>query len=289
MAPSQADYVGRFAPSPTGPLHLGSLCSALASYLDARAHRGRWLLRIENLDPPREQPGADRAIIEALQAHQLIWDGEIIWQSERLGAYQEALDTLLDGGHAFLCSCSRAQLAQHRGIHLGPCVAPLTPNDAAARLRVGTQRYCIDDRLLGPQYQSVERGGDVVLKRRDGLFAYQLAVVVDDAASGISDIVRGSDLFDSTAWQLLLGERLGYPRPRYLHLPLLADNSGDKLSKRSYAPAIDNTRAADNIRQVLNYLGQAKPPPSCNLTELLAWATKHWQPQAIPQGKIIIN
>ncbi len=289
MPTTPAPYVGRFAPSPTGPLHLGSLCSALASYLDARAHDGRWLLRIENLDPPREQPGADRAIIQSLRAHRLLWDGDIVWQSQRLDAYQQALTQLLEHGQAFYCSCSRAQLANRGGLHRGGCVAALQKHDAAVRLQVGEQRYLIRDRLLGEQIQTPASGGDVVLRRRDGLFAYQLAVVVDDAASGVSDIVRGSDLLDSTAWQLLLQESLGYPQPRYLHLPLLTDSRGDKLSKRSHAPALDDSRAESNIRTALNYLGQTEPPPMRDLDALLRWATAHWRVSAIPNAAIVVN
>lgn len=289
MAHSHAGYVGRFAPSPTGPLHFGSLCSALASYLDARAHNGHWLLRIENLDPPREQIGADHAIIESLKAHRLLWDGDVLWQSDRLSAYQDALDQLLTAEHAFLCSCSRAQLASRNSIHLGSCIAPLDRNDAAVRLRTNHQTYTIEDRLLGPQQHRVEDGGDVVLKRRDGLFAYQLAVVVDDAYSGITDVVRGSDLLSSTAWQWLLQERLNYAHPRYLHLPLLTDDKGDKLSKRSHAPALDNSCAEDNIRTALRYLGQPSPPPLGSLDAVLTWAAQHWSAGAIPHSDMVVR
>ncbi|WP_372860998.1 tRNA glutamyl-Q(34) synthetase GluQRS [Spongiibacter sp.] len=289
MPATLAPYIGRFAPSPTGPLHLGSLCSALASYLDARSNGGRWLLRIENLDPPREQVGADHRIIQSLRAHRLLWDGDIVWQSQRLGAYQQALEQLLDQQQAFYCSCSRAQLAEHGGLHRDHCVAPLQKGDAAVRLRASNQPYCFRDRLLGHQQQTPSSGGDVVLRRRDGLFAYQLAVVVDDADSEVSDIVRGSDLLDSTAWQLQLQDSLGYPRPNYLHLPLLTDSSGDKLSKRSYAPALDDSCAEDNIRRVLRYLNQATPPTTSDLDSLLRWAAAHWQVSAIPRHAIAVN
>ena len=285
----KTDYIGRFAPSPTGPLHLGSLCTALASYLDARAHRGQWLLRIENLDPPREQEGADKLIIDALQAHGLHWDGGILWQSNRHAAYADALGQLLDQGDAFYCSCSRAQLAEHDGIHRGDCIAELNPNDAAVRLRANSRRYDIPDRHLGAQHCCPADGGDVVLRRRDGLFAYQLAVVVDDAFSGITDIVRGSDLLDSTAWQWQLQSCLDFPHPRYLHLPLLVDAQGDKLSKRSYAPALDNDQAEQNLRLALRYLGQPAPPDQTSLDALLRWSTEHWQVEQLPKAAIIAD
>lgn len=288
-ATPQASYIGRFAPSPTGPLHLGSLCTALASYLDAHAHGGQWLLRIENLDPPREQPGADHLIIQSLRAHGLHWHGNILWQSERHAAYAAALQQLLEQGDAFYCSCSRAQLAEHGGIHRGECVAALKAGDAAVRLRARPGDYHIPDRHLGTQHCSPATGGDVVLRRRDGLFAYQLAVVVDDAFSGITDIVRGSDLLDSTAWQWQLQSCLGYEHPRYLHLPLLVDSGGDKLSKRSYAPPLDNRRAEQNLRQALRYLGQPAPPPDLDVDSLLRWSTAHWRLDDLPHTPIVAS
>ena len=282
-------YVGRFAPSPTGPLHLGSLCTALGSYLDARAKGGQWLLRIENIDPPREQPGAAEAIIRSLQAHQLHWDGEILWQSQRSDAYNHALHQLLNNSAAFYCSCSRSQLSTVGGVHRGDCIAPLDRRDAAIRLRVADDDIHFHDRLLGPITQHPANDGDVVLRRRDGLFAYQLAVVVDDEHQGVTDIVRGYDLVSSTGWQLLLQRALGYHQPRYLHLPLLVDEHGDKLSKRSYAPPLDDLQPEHNIRQVLGYLNQPSPPPELSLTETLNWAVAHYQPDSIPSQPIAIN
>lgn len=280
------NYIGRFAPSPTGPLHLGSLCTALGSYLDARANNGRWLLRIENIDPPREQPGAAEAIIRSLQAHQLNWDGDILWQSERSEAYGEALTQLLAQHSAFYCSCSRAQLRESGGVHRGACVAPLNPDDAAIRLQVPDADMTFHDRLLGSITQNPGNEGDVVLRRRDRLFAYQLAVVVDDSWQGITDIVRGHDLISSSGWQLLLQQALGYPRPRYLHLPLLVDEHGDKLSKRSYAPPLDDLQPEYNIRRVLNYLRQPPPPPGLALSDLLSWSVSHYLPERIPRQPI---
>lgn len=276
-------YIGRFAPSPTGPLHLGSLVSAVASYLDARSQQGQWLLRIEDLDPPREQPGAAEAIIRSLKAHYLHWDGEIVWQSQRHHLYQQALDTLLAQGDAFRCSCSRAQLRANGGIHSGQCVTELVPDDAAIRLRVNHHVELFDDRLLGPQQQGLAEEGDFVLRRRDGLYAYQLAVVIDDADQHITDIVRGSDLLDSTGRQRFLQQCLGLPEQRYLHIPVLTGADGCKLSKQSFAPAIDNLQPEANLRQALRYLRQPAPPADLPVDALLAWSSRHWQLESLPR------
>lgn len=284
MPEAPRHYIGRFAPSPTGPLHLGSLVSAVASYLDARAHNGRWLLRIEDLDPPREQAGAADAIIHSLHAHRLIWDGDILWQSQRHAHYRAALDDLLAQGDAFHCSCSRAQLRDFGGIHAGACVAELIPGDTAIRLRVGEQVMHFNDRLLGPQQQDLRRDGDFVLRRRDGYFAYQLAVVVDDADQGITDIVRGSDLLESTGRQRYLQQRLGLPGQRYLHIPVLTDDSGSKLSKQSFAPAIDDRQPERNLRLALNYLKQPVPPEGLSLDDLLGWASRAWNIDHLPRS-----
>ena len=276
-------YIGRFAPSPTGPLHLGSLVSAVASYLDARAQNGQWLLRIEDLDPPREQPGAADAIIRSLKAHHLYWDGDIVWQSQRHHLYQQALDTLLTQGDAFRCSCSRAQLRAIGGTHSGHCVTKLVPGDAAIRLRVNDHVEQFDDRLLGSQRQDLATDGDFVLRRRDGLYAYQLAVVIDDADQHITDIVRGSDLLDSTGRQRYLQQCLGMPSQRYLHIPVLTGADGCKLSKQSFAPAIDNLQPEANLRQALRYLRQPAPPAGLPLDALLAWSSRHWQLESVPR------
>ncbi|MBD2860011.1 tRNA glutamyl-Q(34) synthetase GluQRS [Spongiibacter sp. KMU-158] len=272
----QTHYIGRFAPSPTGPLHLGSLCTAVASYLDARANQGKWLLRIENMDPPREQVGADQLIIEALQCHDLNWDGDILWQSTRHDAYQSALQTLLDQQQAFYCSCSRRQLADQQGIHLGDCIAKLDKNDAAVRLRAPATNSIWQDRLQGEIHLDASTIGDVVLKRRDGLYAYQLAVVVDDIFQGVTHVVRGIDLLESTPPQQWLFEHLGAAAPSYLHLPILVTPEGDKLSKQGHAPAIDNHSPEQNLRQVLGYLGQAPAPAGASCREILDWGIAHW-------------
>ncbi|CAA0113535.1 tRNA glutamyl-Q(34) synthetase GluQRS [Zhongshania aliphaticivorans] len=282
MSVSNTGYIGRFAPSPSGPLHLGSLLTAVASYLDARATHGQWLLRIEDIDPPREQEGAVNLIINSLIAHGLQWDGDILWQSQRSDSYDAALDRLLNKQRAYYCSCSRAQLANTGGIHPECCFQAFTLGDAAIRLKIEQHSVEFLDRVQGPQcYQSTQIG-DPVLKRRDGLYAYQLAVVVDDAEQQITDIVRGVDLLDATAWQLHLQQTLSLKPIRYLHLPVIVGDDGHKLSKQSFAPAINDQTAKANLLQVLRYLGQALPPADLNITELLRWATQHWQADHIP-------
>ena len=250
-------YRGRFAPSPTGPLHFGSLVAALGSRLLACHAGGEWWLRVEDLDPPREVPGAARQQLETLQAFGLHADGPLVWQSQRHALYQSALDRLLADGHAFACHCSRSDLTASNGIHHA-CVASAQREEPAIRLRVpvGTT-VSFEDGLQGTTTQDVAREvGDFVLKRADGLWAYQLAVVVDDAAQGMTDIVRGADLLDSTPRQILLQRALGLPVPRYFHLPLVTDASGHKLSKSSDAPALDVDNPRPALQAAWRVLGQ---------------------------------
>lgn len=246
-------YRGRFAPSPTGPLHAGSLVAALASWLDARAHGGAWLVRIEDVDQPRCVAGADREILRQLAVCGLLPDEPPQWQSQRPAAYQSALDTLVAAGHAYPCACSRQQVAQalqaaghdrrRHGelVYPGTCRGGLHGRAARAwRFRVPAGMVEWTDRRLGVQAQDVAREvGDFVLKRADGLHAYQLAVVVDDAWQGITHVVRGEDLADNTARQLLLQRALGVPLPSYLHAPLVLGANGEKLSKQNGAAALD--------------------------------------------------
>lgn len=243
-------YRGRFAPSPTGPLHQGSIVAAMASYLDARVHQGQWLVRIEDNDFDRNQTGADLAIIQTLQACGMQWDEEIVWQSQRVSHYQAALEQLAD--RVFPCACSRKEIAdsrlraglQEQQIYPGNCRAGLAPDKVARsfRLRVPDGHAAIihfDDRRLGRQSQNLaEEVGDFVLKRADGFWAYQLAVVVDDELQGISHIVRGVDLLDSTARQIYLQNCLNYRPIQYLHLPVVLNEQGEKLSKQTNAPAV---------------------------------------------------
>lgn len=277
--------IGRFAPSPTGPLHFGSLVAALGSYLDAHARQGKWLLRIENLDPPREDPSATSSILACLEAHGLFWHDQVQYQAQHSDRYEQALAALSAANQTYICDCSR-QAMQQAG--RPDCVSDCRHNpkaDGATRLRTTSTAVHYQDRLLGALSEVLtDTCGDFVLKRRDHLYAYQLAVVVDDAYSGVTDVVRGSDLLDNTARQCYLYDVLGLPRPRYLHLPLATAENGQKLSKQNHAPALRLDQAAENLWQALNFLKQ-KPPPSIRMApvhEQLEWATAHWRPQKLP-------
>jgi glutamyl-Q tRNA(Asp) synthetase len=285
-------YRGRFAPSPTGPLHFGSLVAAVASWLDARHAHGEWLVRIEDIDEARTVPGAADDILRTLEATGLHWDGAVQWQTRRKPRYEAALARLREAGLAYRCRCSRREVADSglRGIegavYPGTCrEARLADNVAGAeRFRVTEGAVEFVDRVQGRIAQDVGRDvGDFVLKRRDGLHAYQLAVVVDDAEQGITDVVRGADLLASTARQVLLQRALGYPTPCYLHFPVAADASGEKLSKQTLAPGVDAREAPRLIAAVLRFLGQASPDPG-SAAQMLAQAAAAWEPRAIPKG-----
>lgn len=277
-------YTGRFAPTPSGYLHFGSLVAALASYLDARAAGGRWLLRMEDLDPPREVPGAQDAILHTLETYGFEWDGAVERQSTRHGAYAAALDGLLARGLAYACTCSRKQL-EGQPIYPGTCRnAGHSAANAAIRLRVPDAEYRFVDRVQGAFAQNLAREvGDFVIRRRDGLYAYQLAVVLDDAWQGVTDIVRGADLLDSTPRQLFLQELLGLPQPRYLHIPLLLQPDGHKLGKSYRSPPLPPDQAPALLTRALRALGQ-QPPAELeqgNAARVLAWGIRHWNPAAI--------
>lgn len=279
-------YVGRFAPSPTGPLHFGSLVAALASWLDARAAEGRWLLRIEDLDAPRALPGAADDILRTLDRLGLGWDGPVLYQSRRSASYKAAVESL----DTYWCGCTRREIADSSlgratdgaQIYPGTCRTGLAPGKTprALRVRTGGEEIAFTDRVQGPQRQVLEREiGDFVLLRADGQFAYQLAVVVDDAEQGVTDVVRGADLLDSTARQIYLQRRLGNPTPRYLHVPAAVNTAGEKLSKQTGARPVDAARKSDELRRVLRFLGQAE-------TDDLAQAVKNWQPALIPARRV---
>lgn len=250
-------YVGRFAPSPTGPLHFGSLVAALASFLDARHEGGRWLLRIEDLDPPRESARAPARIIEQLKAFGLAWDGEVLYQSQRLDAYAAALEQLAGSGSVYPCVCSRRSFT---GIYPGRCRGRTfddTDESHAVRFRVPDDAVSISDRIMGARSWRLDRDvGDFIVKRKDGLFAYQLAVVVDDAFQGISDVVRGNDLLDSTPRQVCLAHALGVPEVRYAHFPVITGTDGAKLSKQAHAAPVDTGDVLPVLRRALKALGQ---------------------------------
>ncbi|MCG4454326.1 tRNA glutamyl-Q(34) synthetase GluQRS [Pseudomonas sp. MMS21-TM103] len=284
-------YIGRFAPTPSGYLHFGSLVAALASYLDARSVGGRWLLRMEDLDPPREVTGAQDAILSTLESYGLQWDGELVRQSQRHAEYQALVERLLQQGLAYACTCSRKQLQGHHGIYPGTCRdAGHAPHNAAIRLRVPELSYGFIDRVQGEYRQHLGREiGDFVIRRRDGLYAYQLAVVLDDAWQGVTDVVRGADLLDSTPRQLYLQELLGLAQPRYLHVPLIIQPDGHKLGKSYRSPPLPTDQAAPLLVRALRALGQELPgeleqarPP-----ELLAWAVSHWDVGRIPHSRTL--
>ncbi|WP_312905771.1 tRNA glutamyl-Q(34) synthetase GluQRS [Stutzerimonas nitrititolerans] len=287
--PSSASpsYIGRFAPTPSGYLHFGSLVAALASYLDARAVGGRWLLRMEDLDPPREMPGAQAAIVKSLQRYGFEWDGEMQRQSARHEAYEQVIERLLREGLAYPCQCSRKQLEAWPGAYPGFCRDANQPlKNAAIRLRVPNLEYRFSDRVQGEFGQHLGRDvGDFVIRRRDGLFAYQLAVVLDDAWQGVTDVVRGADLLDSTPRQLHLQELLGLPQPRYLHVPLIIQPDGHKLGKRYRSPPLRPDEAVPLLLRALRALGQPTAPELKDALpgELLAWATPRWNAERIPR------
>lgn len=285
-------YRGRFAPSPSGPLHFGSLVAATGSFLDARSRGGEWLVRIEDLDPPRERPGAADDILATLDRLQMHWDGTVLRQSTRAEAYEAALRQLAASGSLRACLCSRTQLGAlpenlrrapgEELFHPAACIAPPPgPGEVPAwRLLAPDRDVEFVDRVQGAQCSNVARTvGDFVLKRRDGLFAYQLAVVVDDAFQGITDIVRGADLLSSTARQIVLQQALRLPPVTYMHLPIAVGKSGIKLSKSEDAPALSRSTPATQVVAALEFLRQAPPAGlgRAPLAEVWQWAIAHWQ------------
>jgi glutamyl-Q tRNA(Asp) synthetase len=278
-----SNYIGRFAPSPSGPLHFGSLVSAVASFLDARKNNGSWLLRIEDLDPPRESKGAPSIIIDQLIAHGLFWDGEILYQSSRLNAYGDALSTLEASKLVYPCDCARKSFG---AIYPGTCrnkPRSKINEPHALRLKVDDSEIVIIDELLGQRAWSLPKdSGDFIVKRKDGLDAYQLAVVVDDAFQGVTHVVRGVDLLDSTPRQVYLGQKLQLPIPHYFHHPIVLGESGDKLSKQTQAAAVKNVLAVSNISRALKFLGQRVPDPEPDLKSLIDAAIDNWKLSTIP-------
>lgn len=280
-----ARYVGRFAPTPSGPLHLGSLVAAAASYLEARRNNGLWLLRIEDIDPPREKPGAAAAIVRDLEILGFEWDGPVRFQSNSKDAHEEALAELLSAGQAYRCDCSRTDLAEAPRGPLGPvypgtCRNRTVSADAAVRVRTTGDPIEFVDRLQGPQVQYLERdSGDFVIFRRDGLVAYHLAVVVDDALEGITDIVRGSDLLDSTPRQIWLQRLLGFATPGYAHIPVILGPDGEKLSKSLGSGAVDTGQPSQSLFRALEALQQAPPAELARspVGEIWDWAFGAWR------------
>jgi glutamyl-Q tRNA(Asp) synthetase len=273
-------------------LHLGSLSAAVGSFIDARSRGGRWLVRIEDLDRVRVVPGSADEMLRTLEAFGLGWDGEVVYQSRRTHLYTQALESLRTAGHTFECSCSRRELTVEDSGYPGTCrEGPRRPGDTALRFRIDeTRTVAFDDRFQGPIALAMSKLGDVIVRRRDGIFAYQLAVVVDDALQGITDIVRGADLLESTGWQIALQRALRLPTPRYAHLPLLLERTGAKLSKSRRSAALDPGQAAAELLNVLRLLGLAPPAELAGAAPgaLLEWATDCWREQPPPLLREIV-
>jgi glutamyl-Q tRNA(Asp) synthetase len=291
----QVTYRGRFAPSPTGPLHFGSLVAALGSYLRARSSGGHWYVRIEDIDPPREVPGAASDILNTLAAFGLEWDGEVTYQSRRTDRYAAALETLIAQGAAYPCSCTRNEIRAYNRARIGSASTvypglcrdrPLRSDRRPAfRLRVPDSRLEVQDLEVGVYAMNLaQQCGDFALKRRDGLFAYQLAVVVDDAAQGITEVVRGQDLLDSTPGQIFLQRTLGFPNPAYMHLPVVTNSEGQKLSKQTGAQALSLDSAAHTLCEALAFLGLTPPNEMRHAAakDVVAWGITHWASRRSP-------
>jgi glutamyl-Q tRNA(Asp) synthetase len=285
---------GRFAPSPTGPLHFGSLVAAVGSYLSARAQGGEWLVRMEDLDPPREVKGAADDILRTLEAYGFEWSGTVMYQSRRRDAYEAALAALRRRGALYPCGCTRKEIADSsiagvEGlVYPGTCRGGLAAGRSARALRVRTENAVIDfeDRVQGRQHSLLEReAGDFVARRADGFYAYQLAVVVDDAEQGITEVVRGADLLASTARQIYLQQLLGLPTPGYLHLPAVVNAQGEKLSKQTFAQPLPHTKPAVQLHQVLDFLGQGPLPETGESSPASFWAAAMaaWDEKRIPR------
>lgn len=284
-----ASVTGRFAPSPTGNLHFGSLVAAVGSFLEARHQGGDWLLRIEDIDPPREVAGSATCIINDLRRLGMEPDATVLYQSSRLNAYQQAIDRLLEAGLAYYCGCSRKDLPPS-GVYPGTCRngIPAGKVPRAIRFRVGRGIWEFNDKVQGSITDSpAEISGDFVIRRADGLFAYQLAVVVDDDFQGITQVVRGTDLLDSTSRQINLQQALGFITPGYMHLPIVLSTDGKKLSKRLRTDPVKNREPADAIAQALAFLGQ-NPPSGLSLNGLWDWALEHWDGGLIPRRRAIL-
>lgn len=291
-------YIGRFAPSPTGPLHFGSLVAAVASYLEARTHQGLWLLRMEDLDTPRTIPGAADAILASLEAFGFHWDGSILHQSRRTAYYAEVFERLKASGLVYPCACTRKEIADSAvqgiegAIYPGTCRNGLMPGRTARAWRIMTEDApaSFNDDIQGVIHQNLARDiGDFVLKRADGLFAYQLAVVADDATQGVTHVVRGADLLDSTPRQIYLQHLLQFPTPQYAHVPVAVNAAGEKLSKQTKARALDNAHPAAALWMALDFLGQ-HPPAALQRTttaEVWQWALAHWQPGRIAKVRAL--
>lgn len=290
---SQTIYRGRFAPSPTGPLHFGSLLAAMGSYLQAKQHHGSWLVRIEDVDTPRTIKGASDDILRTLEAYGFEWDEQVVFQSQRTEAYESVIQTLADDGHIYHCNCSRkdimsvAPVVETGPVYPGTCrdKKHINPRSSSIRVRTHNQPITFKDAIQGTLSQEVEREtGDFVIKRADGLYAYQLAVVVDDAWQGITEVVRGYDLFVLTPRQILLQQLLSYPTPTYAHLPVASHQNGEKLSKQTGAHAIPITGISQVLCHAMQFYNQQPPPglEKAPVHDFWQWAIESWRLSRIP-------
>lgn len=281
-------YVGRFAPSPSGPLHFGSLVAALGSYFQAKSQLGQWLVRIEDLDPPREMPGAASLILKAIEAYGLEWDGEVVYQSQRHHLYQQHIDQWLASGQAYFCQCTRKQIKAAGDFYLGTCRDKGLTNrsECSVRLRMDHPVSSFIDLKHGemtiPEALSRE---DFIIKRRDGLYAYNLAVVIDDIDQGVTEVVRGADLIEPTGRQISLYKTLNQAPVSYLHLPLAMDINGNKLSKQNHATAIDPNTPKPTLINAMQFLGLKLPKEIADgrIDEIILWGTKNWHIEQLPQ------
>lgn len=282
---AESDYIGRFAPSPSGELHFGSLIAALGSYLQARAHQGIWRVRIEDIDPPREVPGAASTILRQLEHYGLHWDGDVLWQSQRHDVYREHLDWLHTQGLSYYCTCTRARIQSIGGLYDGHCRdRHAGPENAALRLRQTRPVLGFYDHLRGDITTDAGLAReDFIIHRRDGLFAYNLAVVVDDHFQGVTEIVRGADLIEPTVRQISLYHHFGWPVPDYVHLPLALNGDGNKLSKQNHAPALPTGDPRPVLIQALQFLNQdiVKEWRELTVEDLLKVAVRNWRLAAI--------
>ena len=284
----QEKIIGRFAPSPSGPLHFGSLACALASYLDSKVRGGQWLVRMEDLDPPREIKGASQHILNQLEAHSLCWDGQVLFQSQRLDAYAEVISSLKEVQLAYHCQCNRKRITELGGLYDNHCrTLDLDGQNNATRLALLHQIDIIsfDDEFIGHVSQSLRSTvGDFIIKRRDGLFSYQLAVTVDDAFQAVTRVVRGSDLLNSTPRQIYLQQCLGYKQPSYAHVPIAVTSNGKKLSKQNLATGLPAGNESSNLCVALDWLQQCPPHKLSSLptAEIISWAIQNWDQNKLP-------
>ncbi len=286
------NYRGRFAPSPTGPLHFGSLVAAMGSYLQAKSQNGEWLLRIDDIDPPREQKGATDNILRTLEGFGFEWDRSVLYQSNQLTRYQEALQYLLEQKLAYPCSCSRKSILEKTGQTKGETVYPgfcrngplENLSEYSIRIRCNNEFIQFDDAILGPQSFDLEKmNGDFILQRRDGYFSYHLASGIDDAEQGITEVVRGADLLNCSPSQIYVQQTLNLTSPQYCHLPIVLNETGQKLSKQSHAKPIEIKESVDLLYKSLKFLGQMPSIELMNTNneEIWNWAINHWQPERV--------